>query len=656
MAQRRELLGEALSATPLASTVLSGEAGILSESMDLEVEVGTLGGPANLPCRRSEAACEGALLGTFAGKIVGWAWDRNAPLEAVDVELFIGSKKVGQGTADRFDPELLNAKIGDGCHRFEVALDSLPDTPPPFLVRAVVSGTERELEPPLTFSSLAEAEQLLEGSEYIGRVTGFVNGAICGWVLNCKNPHEQPEVTLYDGELSVLSETATRRIRATTETGTTVKAHGFSLPIPQSTADGDRHALSVRVDDRTLPGSPILFGPTDLARSLASISERIQQLDRRLDVYQPDVDHAAVEKRIAIQVLDRVDMLLNIHRDAIERELAVLRRQTGELFKILGKPDDLLSPGPIEPEHIKQPRPVNTKLLRIAPAVPLATFDLGVLPKNATATDALAWSSRDDQPGVRILGSGRILLEDLPKENVSLIIRGTGARGALDFLGLAVAYQGRLLTGRVEIDDDGEWTLSGSTSDAATGDGLTDGISFTFLADSEKPSGALTLQHVAIFGPGRAPDQETAPPPRDVVLVLGPENSRVGWYPIEAGAQGGYRWMAGHAEVVFRIRQTGRYRLTIPEMRPLVPDLLAKFQIVVSGSPVMTEIKPRDKAGTSFQLTAEFRAPAEYNDIIRLKLSFPKEHVKSPMELGLNLDERLLTVAIRTIALSAIGD
>ena len=255
---------------------------------------------------------------------MGWAWNAAKPYEPLIVELYIGELPVGKGTADQFDIELAKANLGNGMHRFELGLDRLPASSPPFVIRAVIAGTETELLPSITLARIEDAESLLSGAEYVGKVIGIADGMLRGWVLNWHNPHEEPVFTLRDGDITILTRPIKGRTNVVIETGVTANAYSFELPLPVNILDGKQHFLSVLAgpSSQELPGSPLMFGPADVAaigQSLAATVEKQQQLDRKLAMLQPEVDPAILERRITANILDRIDMLLNIHRDAIER-------------------------------------------------------------------------------------------------------------------------------------------------------------------------------------------------------------------------------------------------------------------------------------------------------------------------------------------------
>lgn len=57
-------------------------------------------------------------------RISGWAWDRNQPDVAVDVEVRIGDRAVATVQADRLRKDLARSGTGNGYHAFEAILDA----------------------------------------------------------------------------------------------------------------------------------------------------------------------------------------------------------------------------------------------------------------------------------------------------------------------------------------------------------------------------------------------------------------------------------------------------------------------------------------------------------------------------------------------------
>jgi hypothetical protein len=610
--------------------------------------------------RHGSETLEGHVIGVVNDKVVGWAWDSAKPYQPVDVELFIGELRVGRGSANVFDIELAQAERGNGMHRFELSLERLPTSPPPFEIRILISDTDRELLPPVRLVTIAEAERLLTGTKYVGKVTGIVDGKLSGWVFSRENPHEEPVLTLRDGDTNVLTRRAKGQTSALIDTGVAASVFRFELPLPSNVVDGKPHLLSVLVgaSGHELTGSPLMFGPADVSSigmSLAAVSARQRQLESQVASLQPGLDQSILEKRIADSMFDRIDMLLNIHRDALERELAVLRRQVTELIGLSTKSEpDVIRPRlqtvAIEDEHANDARSFAV----MARSGPQVSYDLKSKLESVVPSAGLKWSDSPIDAGVSIRGNGNIELDGVHSGPASLVVRGSGAIDPLEFCSIVMSFHACALTGRVDITESGDWTLIGSTVVSSASDKNSGGLSIAYLSGFPPPSGRLIMKHVSVFHRGRVPDRVDSALPRSTVLYIGNDTGRDGWYPTEIGPRGGLCWMSGQADAILRIQQTGAYQLTIPEARPLVPDLAQNLQVTLSGVPMKIKLAPAPGDTNMFQVSGEARVPPVESGALRLRLSFPENCVRSPMELGLNADQRPLTLAIRTVALSAL--
>jgi hypothetical protein len=219
---------------------------------------------------------------------------------------------------------------------------------------------------------------------------------------------------------------------------------------------------------------------------------------------------------------------------------------------------------------------------------------------------------------------------------------------------MVIAFQGRALIGNVEVSKSGNWTLIGTTINGPAHDTAAKGLTLTYLPGTTSPSGALTLNHVSVFHRGRAPERVDPELPQSTVRYIGNDRSLDGWYTVEPGPRGGYCWMGAQADLVIRLRQSGSYQLRIPEIRPLTPDIMPKLQLTLCGVPMSIKVTSKKDDPAVFQVTAHVRAPTDEVGPLPLRLSFPDDCVRSPMELSLNDDQRPLTIALRAIALSAI--
>lgn len=609
----------------------------------------------------AQGVAEGKVLGVEGAAIVGWAWDPSRPYDAVMVEIYCGGTKLGQAKADLFDLELAKANLGNGMHRFELRLHRLPPGAPPFQIRTVVADTEVELHPSILLPTLVDAERLLSGSEYLGRVTGIENGAMCGWVVNRRNPHEPPVLTLRDGSGTLLTEAAREPLSVDIEPGVMANAYRFELPLPSSMLDGNLHHLSVSVGEpgRDLDGSGVLFGPADVAslsRTVITAFEKLQHLERRVESLQPVADLSHFEKTLTARILDRIDMLLSIHRDSIDQEMAVIRRRLTEIGRnVPNVQPDVIPPatdiGRIEDEVAPPP----TVFRVIDRASPLLTLDLATRPAKLQPRDGLTWSKSSLLTGITITGSGSIGLDRTVGAPASLILSGEGAQDPFVFCGMMFALDGSPLAGRVDVFEDTSWNFTGTTIDAGITELKSDGLSIEFLSGFTPPKEPLTLQKIAVFGHRRAPLRVGPELAKASVVYVGAEPPGSGWYAVEANRRGTICWMGARSETMFELRPSRSYRLLIPEVRPLAAELIGKMHVAVTGVSAGLETVPMAGDRSAFSVRGQCALMAGADGSLPVEISFPKEFVRSPKALGLNNDERLLTIAIRALALSADG-
>ena len=600
---------------------------------------------------------EGKVTGIEEGAIVGWAWNPDLPYDPVDIEAYVDDLRVGDGCADGFDLALARANRGNGLHRFELRLDRLPDKPPPFNVRIVVANSDVELQPPVAVTSLDQAEYLLKGSEYTGRISGIFNGMVCGWVVNKRNPHEQPVVTLRDGTKELATVHAIQRESATTESGTTSDVYRFELPLPASILDGQSHTLAIAVSDspRQLVGSPISFGPADansLTSSLVSTLEKVDRLERRIAGLQPAGELQDSEKRIAGKLAERIDLLLNIHRDSIDRELAILRRQISEIVKYVPELEtDLIAPGNTGAiEDILPIAPVEFSAIKRS--VPIAEFDLTERPKNAVPTGGLHWSSPGTPAAVMIAGSGAIELDGITSGEISVALAGSGAVDPREFGGVVVGFCGCPMSGRFDVAAGGKWAFVGTTIGIPSSSAPVCRLTIEYLSGFSSSSGRLSLSTVSVFGRDRAPVNPAGLAAAAVIVNLGESRSGSGWYSAEAGSRGGLCWMGANSEIRIELTGANAYRVAIPEVRPLSAEILTRLAVYLDNEPVALKISAVAGNPSVFNVEGHCKMPTDESGTRSFRISFPDEAVKSPMELGLNSDMRLLSIAARCIMLT----
>ncbi|MGZ8409900.1 MAG: hypothetical protein ACXWVS_08285 [Hyphomicrobium sp.] len=78
------------------------------------------GSPADLP---SAPTIEGFIERIEPQRVSGWAWDRRAPGDVLEIEILLDGKSLATTRADRFREDLKKG-IGDGCHAFQAFFDT----------------------------------------------------------------------------------------------------------------------------------------------------------------------------------------------------------------------------------------------------------------------------------------------------------------------------------------------------------------------------------------------------------------------------------------------------------------------------------------------------------------------------------------------------
>ncbi|MGH6878965.1 MAG: hypothetical protein ACREHV_16525, partial [Rhizomicrobium sp.] len=255
---------------------------------------------------------------------------------------------------------------------------------------------------------------------------------------------------------------------------------------------------------------------------------------------------------------------------------------------------------------------------------------------------------------VAVRGNGAIMLDGPLNDRVGMVLRGSGAFNPSELSAILVGFNGRPMSGRFDVFAGGEWAFVGSVIGGESGGSpAKSSLSIEYLNDISRPSGQLMLHEIALFAPGRTPSRIDAQPPTTAILNLGEETDGAGWHPVEAGQRGGTCWMGEMSDVFVNVRPAGSYRIVIPEMRPLVADLIPKLKMFLDGEPVRLDVEPTRRDSSAYMAQGQCVVPSDTRVMRTLRISFPKEDVKSPMELGLNPDLRPLTIAVRCIVLTA---
>ncbi|MBY3757673.1 hypothetical protein GBZ26_09995 [Azospirillum formosense] len=274
---------------------------------------------------------EGFLVAAGSEGFEGWAWDPRQPYEPVEVELTANGAVLARGIADHFQMELVQSRIGNGMHAFRLKLDRLPDAPYPLIVTARIAGGGPALGGQLEFKSPADFQGIVADAafrDYESMVDGIVNGQICGWIWNRSLPDAPVTVSLYDG-LTHIGDVIADDFRG--DVAAAGKGSGrcaFAIDLPLSVLDGALHSLHVRVADTNheLTNSPLGFGPNsarNLIDEIAQLRQEVATLTRQLsEVADPS---NALNGRLAKALMQRMEAMLTIQRDAVDQEMRALR-------------------------------------------------------------------------------------------------------------------------------------------------------------------------------------------------------------------------------------------------------------------------------------------------------------------------------------------
>ena len=102
--------------------------------------------PAGAPAAHPDTAYSGFLEAVNDTQIVGWAWDRNRPDEAVTVNILDGKRLLESVKADGLRRDLVDAKCGTGKYGFLVSMPASMKDGQLHEIHAVVADTNFELE------------------------------------------------------------------------------------------------------------------------------------------------------------------------------------------------------------------------------------------------------------------------------------------------------------------------------------------------------------------------------------------------------------------------------------------------------------------------------------------------------------------------------
>jgi hypothetical protein len=269
---------------------------------------------------------EGALISAHDGIVRGWALDRLSPDRAVEVEVFAGGMLLGFAQANARDP----AQPGgiEGAHAFKLLVSGkISMLTTPYAIRARVRGAGVELHGVIEVNTEAEHRRTLVA--YDGEVAGVAGGAFEGWAVQRAERGEPVTIEIFcRGErLGAARADRPEPIAAAWGGG-----YGFRIPLPPAILDGAVHVVSFRVagSDFELTGSPMPVSVMATQTLVARLDRFERELTAGLEwVRNAETRLAELYDMLGSDLSRRFDALLLLQRNAVERELSVLRGRLG---------------------------------------------------------------------------------------------------------------------------------------------------------------------------------------------------------------------------------------------------------------------------------------------------------------------------------------
>ncbi|WP_353720803.1 T9SS type A sorting domain-containing protein [Dyadobacter sp. 676] len=183
--------------------------------------------------------------------IKGWAWDKNAPGSAVEVELYEGTTVYASALANIYRDDLKANGTGTGNYGFRIpmpaALRDGRDHQVSIRVKgssAVLTNSPRALNCPV--------------NNYEGRMETPDCSFIQGWVWDKNFPTNALTVEIFEGTTVYATGTANIYRDALKAAGKGTGNYGFKIATPPALMDGKAHQVSIRVKGAafTLTDSP----------------------------------------------------------------------------------------------------------------------------------------------------------------------------------------------------------------------------------------------------------------------------------------------------------------------------------------------------------------------------------------------------------------
>jgi glycosyltransferase involved in cell wall biosynthesis len=193
------------------------------------------------------------------GVVCGWACILDQPDLRAEVRVIVDGVELASGCADLDGPELVDARVGNGCHGFQVALPAELDRARQHDLRVEVAGGVPIPASPAFATTAQRRPELWEGVEFhvegsvLGRVEQASGGIVSGWAHRPGAPTWRVWVRLIvDGEEACGGAADVDRPELAVERMGDGR-HGFRFRHPAALPGAGFHRLLVDAEGVTLP-------------------------------------------------------------------------------------------------------------------------------------------------------------------------------------------------------------------------------------------------------------------------------------------------------------------------------------------------------------------------------------------------------------------
>lgn len=293
--------------SPLTNEAMSELALALSEKARTEtVEAVSTGNSTPLPPPSIGSHVDGIV----HGMLEGWAWNRNAAVVPLPLELWIDGKLEYAAVADLFRLDLKEAGIGQGDHAFRIEL-------PPRLQDG--KPHDIEIREALTGSLLTNGKLTFQADKAPRAHIDSIHGlAIAGWLAREYSAAFGDEITVWEhGEI-----VAKGRANLPSETP---EISRFHVPLPPALCDGRVHHLAVRAGQCATVGEivevlPYVLTPATTLRRFSGNHLKgsiLPNAARRYECLRRQLTHLAKNEGIDPATRKQLDLVLSAHEQLI---------------------------------------------------------------------------------------------------------------------------------------------------------------------------------------------------------------------------------------------------------------------------------------------------------------------------------------------------